>query len=79
MRWGTLFSLDSVVKARPHEFTILFCSIWRPGRAVKGGKRYQIAANTSARRRVDTIDLSEAANHREAALVVVDDVRNPNF
>ena len=38
-----------------------------------------MAANTSARRGVDTIDLSEAANHRESALVVVHDVRNPNF
>ena len=38
-----------------------------------------MAAYTTARRRTDMIDLSEAANHREAALVVVDDVRNPNF
>ena len=38
MRWGSLFSLDSVVKARPHEFAMLFCSMWRPGRAVEGGK-----------------------------------------
>ena len=38
MRWGSLFSLDSVVKARPHEFAMLFCSIWHPGRAVEGGK-----------------------------------------
>jgi hypothetical protein len=38
-----------------------------------------MAANTSARRGVDTIDPSEAANHRESALVVVHDVRNPNF
>ena len=46
----------------------------------RGGQEVQMAANTSARRwEVDTIDLSEAANHREAALVVVDDVRNPNF
>ena len=41
MRWGTLFWLDSVVKARLHEFAILFDSIWRSGRAVEGGKRYR--------------------------------------
>ena len=34
---------------------------------------------TSARRRVDTIDLSEAASHRGSALVVVHDARNLNF
>jgi len=70
MRWGTLFSLDSATKARPHEFAMLFGSIWRSGRAVEGGKRYPMAACTSARRRVDTIDLSEAANHRESAFLV---------
>ena len=79
MRWGALFSLDSVMNARLHEFAMLFCSIWRPGRAVEGGKRYQMAACTSARRRMDTGDLSEAANYRDSALVVVHGVRNFNF
>ena len=38
-----------------------------------------MAANTSVRRRTGTVDISKAVNHRESALVVVDDVRNPNF
>ena len=71
MRWGSLFSLDSVVKARPHEFAMLFCSIWHPGRAVEGGKRYQMAAHTSVRRRTGTIDLSEAATHRGSAFLAL--------
>ena len=69
MRWGSLFSLDSVVKARPHEFAMLFCSIWRPGRAVEGGKRYPMAAYTSVRRRTGTVDISKAVNHRESAFL----------
>ena len=68
MRWGSLFSLDSVVKARPHEFAMLFGSI-RPGRAVQGGKRYQMAAHTSVRRRTGTVDTSKAVNHRESAFL----------
>ena len=66
---GSLFSLDSVMNARLHEFAMLFCSIWRPGRAVEGGKRYQMATYTSAWRRMDTIDLSEAASHRGSAFL----------
>ena len=69
MRWGSLFSLDSVVKARPHEFAMLFCSMWRPGRAVEGGKRYPMTAFTSVRRGTDTIELSGAASHRESAFL----------
>jgi len=34
---------------------------------------------TSVRRRTGTVDISKAVNHRESALMVVDDVRNPNF
>ena len=69
MRWGSLCSLDSVVKARPHEFAMWFCSIWHPGRAVEGGKRYQMAAYTSGRRRTGTVDLSKAVNHRGSAFL----------
>ena len=69
MRWGSLFALDSVVKARPHEFAMLFCSIWHPGRAVEGGKRYPMAAHTSVRRRTGTVDISKAVNHRESAFL----------
>ena len=69
MRRGSLFSLDSVMNARLHEFAMLFCSIWRPGRAAEGGKRYQMAAYTSARRGLDTVDLSEAASHRGSAFL----------
>ena len=69
MRRGSLFSLDSVMNARLHEFAMLFCSIWRPGRAAEGGKRYQMAACTSARRGLDTVDLSEAASHRGSAFL----------
>ena len=69
MRWCSLNSLDSVTRARLHEFAMLFCSIWRPGRAAEGGKRYQMAAYTSARRSAHTIDISEAVNHRESAIL----------
>jgi hypothetical protein len=69
MRWGSLFSLDSVMNARLHEFAMLFCSIWRSGRAAEGGKRYPMAACTSARRETDTIELSEAASHCESAFL----------
>ena len=69
MRRGSPFSLDSVMNARLHEFAMLFCSIWRPGRAAEGGKRYQMAAYTSARRGLDTVDLSEAASHRGSAFL----------
>ena len=69
MRWGSLFSLDSVIKARPHEFAVLLCSIWRPGRAVEGAKRYPMAAYTSVRRRTGTVDISKAVNHRESAFL----------
>ena len=69
MRWGSLFSLDSVVKARPHEFAMLFGSIRRPGRAVEGGKRYQMAAYTSVRPMTVTVDISKAVNHRESAFL----------
>ena len=79
MRWSSLFSLDSVMKACLHEFAMLFCSIWHPGRAVEGANRYPMAAHTSVRRRTGTVDISKAVNHRESALVVVHNVRNPNF
>jgi hypothetical protein len=38
-----------------------------------------MAANTSVRRRTGTVDISKAVNRRDWALVVVHDVRNPNF
>ena len=79
MRWGTPFWLDSVVKARLHEFAILFDSIWRSGRAVEGGKRYRWPPTPRRGGGWIRLIFSEAANHRESALVVVHDVRNPNF
>ena len=49
MRWGAPFALDSVVKARPHEFAMLFCSMVsrssrRGGQEVPNGRLYLGAA-----------------------------------
>ena len=38
-----------------------------------------MTAYTSVRRRTGTVDISKAVNHRDSALVVVHNVRNPNF
>ena len=72
MRWGALFSLDLFIEgAASHCWfaCLLLCSIWRPGRAVEGAKRYPMTTFTSVRRGTGTIGISEAANYRELSFL----------